>query len=329
MNMASENRNQPSKIEDAYPLSSMQQGMLFHSLLSPAAGVYIEQLLCDLQEVVDEAALSQAWATVIGRHPVLRTDFRWVDLDQPQQQVQAQVEIPWEMRDWRGIAGAEQERRIAEYLEADRRRGFDMARAPLLRLAIFRCGEAKNRLIWTFHHALLDGRSLALILREAFTYYDAFRAGTQLTLELPRPYQDYIGWIQKQDFSKAEGFWHRTLKDFTEPTPLMIDRLPSGDWKNEIGAEERDTRLSTEITSKLRWLADENQLTVNTIVQGAWSLLLSRYSNENEVVFGVTRNCRRSTVEAAEAMVGVFITRGAANSLVERVAFPVGGNARA
>src|SRR5262249_19972197 len=166
-------------------------------------------------------------------------------------------QVPWEMRDWRGSAVAEQERRIAEYLVADRRRGFDMARAPLLRFALFRCGEAKNLLIWTFHHALLDGRSLALILQEAFTYYDAFRAGTQLTLELPRPYRDYIGWIKKQDFSKAEGFWRRALEGFREPTPLMIDRLPNGDWKNEIGVEDRETRLSTEVTSKLRWLADE------------------------------------------------------------------------
>ena len=223
--MVNENQRRTIKIEDAYPLSPLQQGMLFHSLLAQGTGVYIEQLLCDLHEVLDESALRQAWKIVIDRHPVLRTEFRWGDLDEPQQEVQAQVEMPWEQQDWGGIADAEQDRRMADLLEADRRRGFDMARAPLLRITLVRCGEAKNRFIWTFHHAVLDGRSFAPILREVFLYYEAFRAGTKLRLDLPRPYRDYISWLQKQDFSKAEGFWRRALEGFTEPTPLVVDRM--------------------------------------------------------------------------------------------------------
>ena len=306
MNMASKNQSSTRRIEDAYPLSPMQQGMLFQSL-AQGSGVYIEQLLCDLDEVVDEVALRQAWVTVIGRHPVLRTNFRWADRDEPQQEVHAQVELPWQLLDWRGIADAEQERRLAEVLEADRRLGFDMARAPLLRLTLLRCGEAKSRLIWTFHHALLDGRSFAPILREVFAHYEALCAGTELRLELPRPYRDYIGWLQEQDFSRVEGFWRNALKGFTAPTPLVVDHVSSADRETEIRKGDKEIRLSVEITSALRSLAEENELTLNTIVQGAWSLLLRRYSNESEVVFGVTRACRRSTIEGAEAMIGVFI----------------------
>ena len=306
MNMASKNQSSTRRIEDAYPLSPMQQGMLFQSL-AQGSGVYIEQLLCDLDEVVDEVALRQAWVTVIGRHPVLRTNFRWADRDEPQQEVHAQVELPWQLLDWRGIADAEQERRLAEVLEADRRLGFDMARAPLLRLTLLRCGEAKSRLIWTFHHALLDCRSFAPILREVFARYEALCAGTELRLELPRPYRDYIGWLREQDFSKVEGFWRNALKGFTAPTPLVVDHVSSADRETEIRKGDKEIRLSVEITSALRSLAEENELTLNTIVQGAWSLLLRRYSNESEVVFGVTRACRRSTIEGAEAMIGVFI----------------------
>jgi amino acid adenylation domain-containing protein len=307
MNVGSKNQSDARGIEDAYLLSPMQQGMVFQSLLAPGSGVYIEQLLCDLDEVVDEAALRQAWVTVIGRHPVLRTNFRWADRDEPQQEVHAGVELPWQLLDWSAIAEAEQEVRLAELLRTDRGLGFDMARAPLLRLTLLRCGRAKSRLIWTFHHALLDGRSWTSILREVFAHYEAFHAGTELRLERPRPYRDYIGWLQEQDFAAAEGFWRNALKGFTAPTPLVVDHVSDADRETEIRKGDKDIRLSAEITSALRSFAEENELTLNTIVQGAWSLLLSRYSNETEVVFGATRACRRSTIEGAEAMVGVFI----------------------
>ena len=182
-----------------------------------------------------------------------------------------------------------------------------MARAPLMRLTFLRCCETKSRLIWTFHHAVLDGRSFAPILREVFAHYDAFRAGTELRLTVPRPYRDYITWLQKQDFSKAEGFWRRILEGFTAPTPLVVDHVPVTRRKSEIGQGDEEIWLSTETTSALQSLAEENQLTLNTIVVGAWSLSLSRYSDEAEVVFGVTRACRRSAIEGAETMMGLFI----------------------
>jgi hypothetical protein len=135
-------KNQSGQIEAVYPLSPMQQGMLFHSLLIKRTGVYIEQLLCNLSEKVDEAALRQAWLTVVRRHAVLRTNFCWSDLDRPHQQVSVQVEVPWEQRDWCGIADTELEKQLADYLEADRHRGFDIAIAPLLRLTLSVCPKS-------------------------------------------------------------------------------------------------------------------------------------------------------------------------------------------
>jgi hypothetical protein len=153
-------------------------------------------------------------------------------MDEPQQEVEAQVEVPWEQKDWSGLTEREQDRRMADLLEADRRREFEMARAPLLRLTLVRRSDTKNYVLWTFHHALLDGWSFASILWEVFTYYDASRAGTELTLPVPRPYRDYISWLQQRDLSKDEGFWRRTLEGFVKPTPL-VERLPSNDCKME------------------------------------------------------------------------------------------------
>jgi amino acid adenylation domain-containing protein len=312
--MANKNQSDPRRIEDAYPLSPMQQGMLFQSLVSPGSGVYVEQLLCNLDEVVDEAALRRAWTAVIGRHAVLRTNFRWADRDEPQQEVRARVELPWRLLDWSTFAEAEQETGLAAFLGADRGLGFDMASAPLLRVTLLRCGQARSRLIWTFHHALLDGRSFVLILREVFAHYEAFRTGAELRLGRPRPYRDYIDWLREQDFSKAEVFWRNALKGFAAPTQLVVDHASNAGRVTEIRKGDKEIRLSAEMTSALRSLAEENEFTLNTIVQGAWSLLLSRYSDETEVVFGVTRACRRSTIEGAEATVGVFI-----NTLPTRV----------
>ncbi|HVS81946.1 MAG TPA: amino acid adenylation domain-containing protein [Pyrinomonadaceae bacterium] len=314
MNTTSGTSTRANEIEDAYPLSLMQQGMLFHSLCGAGTGVYVEQVLCELQEAVDEAALRRAWAAVIGRHPVLRTDFRWVGIVGPQQVVHAKVSLPWEQQDWRGIADAEQKRRVADSLEKDRRRGFDMACAPLLRLALLRCCDKKNLLIWTFHHALLDGRSFVHVLREVFAHYDALRAGAEFRPDARRPYRDYISWLRKQDFSQAEGFWKRALEGFIAPTLLRIHDEPSKVQKSKGGHGVHEIRLSSETTSTLQSFARENGLTLNTIMMGAWSLLLSRYSNEADVVFGATRACRRSTIDGAGAMIGMFI-----NSLPVRV----------
>lgn len=307
MNIPNQSHERKSKIEEAYPLSPMQQGMLFHSLLAPGSGVDIEQLVCELHEALDVIALQRSWQCVIARHPVLRTNFRWQGLDEPQQEVHSVVALPWEEQDWRDVPPGEKEKRLAVFLRSDRRRGFDMARAPLLRLTLFHWDDADSRLIWTFHHALLDGRSFAPALREVFAFYEAFRRGEERNLPLPRPYRDYIDWLQQQDFSGSEAFWRQTLKDFTAPTPLAVDRPPSTEGDDAILQGDQEIRLSTEITTTLRSLASENQLTLNTVVQGAWALLLSRYSGEADVVFGATRACRRSSVEGAETMMGLFI----------------------
>jgi amino acid adenylation domain-containing protein len=296
-----------AEIEDTYPLSPMQQGMLFNTLLDPGSGVDIEQLLFELHETIDVVSFQRAWHFATARHPVLRTNLRWEYLDEPRQEVHSWVELPWEDQDWQGFAVTEREERFAALLGADRRRGFDLTNAPLWRLTILRYGMAEWRLIWTFHHTILEGRSYRLVLREVFAFYESFCRGEEPTLPVPRPYRDYIDWLQQQDFSKAETFWRQTLKGFSTPTPLAIDYAPGAEAEIETHQGAHEIKLSADITSALRTLVQQNQLTLNTIVQGAWALLLNRYSGEADIVFGVVRGTRQSTIEGAEAMIGLFL----------------------
>ncbi len=294
-------------VEDSYPLSPIQQGMLFHSLHAPQSGVDIEQIICGLHEDLNVCAFKRSWQRVVERQPVLRTSFCWSGVNEPLQEVHRHLTIPIVEQDWRGVPPREQEKRLEAYLQADRRRGFEFTQAPLMRLALFRVESADYQFIWTFHHALLDGRSFPLVFKELFAFYEAFCRGEELQLELPHPYRDYIDWLGLQDFTKAQSFWLRTLNGFTAPTPIDVDHAYRTKSDEAEGYGKQEIRLPETLTKALQSLAEQHQLTLNTLVQGAWALLLSRYSGESDVVFGATRACRRSALKGAESMVGLFI----------------------
>jgi amino acid adenylation domain-containing protein len=293
-------------IEDIYPLSPMQQGMLFHTLYAPQSGVYFEQLSCTLQGDLDIPAFHRAWQRVVDRHPILRTCFVWEDLDEPLQIVRQQAQLPWEQHDWRECPPDKQQERLEVFLQADRERGFELSQAPLLRLALIRVSENTYHCIWSFHHALLDGWSTPLLLKEVFAFYEASRRGKDLHLERSRPYRDYIAWLQRQDSAKAEAFWRKTLEGFTAPTFLGESPTPDSALGQGSQAEQR-VQLSVAATTALFSFARQHQLTVNTLVQGAWALLLSRYSGEDDVVFGATVSGRPAALAGVESMLGLFI----------------------
>ena len=295
-----------SNSNDSYPISPLQQGMLYHSLSAPGSGVDIEQILCTVQEPPDLTEFKRAWDRVVERHPILRTRFQYEGLSEPLQVVEPHVNLELECHNWREFSPGERRTRIEEVLHADRLRGFEMTQAPMMRLAVFEIGESEYQFLWTFHHALLDGRSFSLVLKEFFSLYEAFAENRDLELEQPLPYRDYIQWLQQRDLSQDEVFWRQQLKGFTAPTPLAVPGPTSGDRvKRGVGAEEM--LLPATFTSALQSFARDHELTLNTLIQGAWALLLHHYSGTEDVVFGATRACRRSTVDGAESMIGLFI----------------------
>lgn len=302
-------------IQDAYPLSPMQQGMLFHSLYEPTSGVYVNQLSCDLRGVVDITAFIQAWQQVIDRHTVLRTAFVWDTLEKPLQIVGRQVTLPWQLDDWRSLSDAEQQQRLQAWLHADRQQGFDLAKAPLMRLTLIQLDAATYRMIWSHHHLLLDGWSVALIFKEVLACYQALCQAQPLNLPAPQPYRDYIAWLQRQDQSQAEAFWRSHLQGFVEPTPLMGTEIqPPG---TTTGRRERvEMTLSPTLSAALRSLTQQHRLTLNTVMQGAWALLLSYYSRQDDVVFGSTTAGRPLELANVDTRVGLFI-----NTLPTRIRF--------
>jgi amino acid adenylation domain-containing protein len=221
------------------------------------------------------------------------------------QDVIERVEIPVERSDWRALAEAERQQRFQALLDQDRARGFDLGQAPLMRLAFVRIAEREHWVLWTFHHALLDGRAYSLVLREVFAFYEAFSRGADADLPLPRPYRDYIEWRRKLDDDSTRPYWRSVLSGFQAPTPLVVtlDREPEHVTGRIWGAHE--IRLSAALTNALKERAHEASVTLNTLLQGAWALLLHRYSGAPDIVFGATRACRRSA--GADDMVGLFI----------------------
>jgi amino acid adenylation domain-containing protein len=300
-------------LENVYELSSMQQGMLFHTLYSPGSGVYFEQSIFTIEGDFDFAAFQSAWRHVIARHSILRTGFIWEEVEKPLQIVYRNVHVDIEKHDWREFDAAQQQELLEKFIHDDQVRGFDLTRPPLLRLALFRADQNTYKLVWSRHHLILDRWSRAIVLKEVSSFYESFRKGLEPETEEARPYGDYIGWLLKQDQAAAESFWRESLRGFENPTEISLGHGSSASQTYDSQSE----RLSSEATSKLRKFSREQKLTMNTLVQGAWSLLLSRYSGENDVLFGGTVAGRPAELAGVERMVGLFI-----NTLPVRVKIP-------
>ncbi|MDZ7286756.1 MAG: amino acid adenylation domain-containing protein, partial [candidate division KSB1 bacterium] len=295
-------------LEAVYPLSPMQHGMLFHSLYAPESGVYIEQLSCTLLGDLHPTAFVQAWQQVMDRQPVLRTAFAWKSTEKPMQVVHRRLPVPFTQLDWRDLPAAQQSAQFEAFLQADRGRGFDLARAPLMRLTLLRLDTEVYKLVWTHHHLLFDGWSMPILFKEVLTFYEALRSGRTAILPPARPFRDYITWLNQQDLSAAGKFWRHTLQGFTAPTPLVVDRArPTAAMNGESDYRKESLLLSDELSRQLQALARQHQLTLNTLLQAAWALVLHRYSGEADIVFGTTVSGRPTEIAGVENMVGLFI----------------------
>lgn len=302
------------RAEDVYPLTPLQQGLLFHSLYEPQSGVYIEQLSCLLRGHLDHTAFLNAWRKVIARSTPFRTAFAWQDLDAPLQIVLPGGTPPLVELDWRNVPEAEQRERLQAWLRADRLTDFDVTRPPLMRLALIRIAEDARYLIWTHHHIVLDGWCLPLILGDLFACYAFSKGGPEPTSPPSRSYGDYVEWILRQDQTAAEQYWRMTLAGMTTPTPLPTNRSSDG-AQSDAGYGVHRLTISPARTSALQAYAAREHITVNTLVQGAWALLLSRYCGETDVLFGTTVSGRSAGLPGIETMLGLFI-----NTLPLRVA---------
>jgi len=283
------------QIDDIYPLSPMQQGMLFHFQYAPGTRHYINQMRLDINGV-DPERFRHAWQAALDAHPILRTQFLWQgDFGQPLQLVRKPLSVPFIEHDWRtrdDLPAA-----LDALADIDQQ-PFDLSEAPLLRLQMVRTGAARYHLIYTHHHILLDGWSNTQLLSEIVQrYHGVFQAGQAAG------YAEYIGWLQAQDPARSEAFWREQLADLAEPTQL-VQSPAAGPVEQHA---DHYHSLNTEQTRRLSEFARQQKVTVNTLLQGAWLLLLQRYTGQGCVCFGATVSGRPGHLRGIEQQLGLFI----------------------
>jgi NRPS condensation-like uncharacterized protein len=264
--IALQNQSKTKDIEAICPLSTMQQGMLFHTLYQPESRIYFEQFRFTLHGDLNQSAFEQAWQQVVKRHSALRTLFVWKNRKQPVQVVRKQVNLPWFNKDLRLLSFEEQQTQINSFLNSDKEQGFELDKAPLMRVVLFRLADKTYHFVWSFHHILLDGWSWPILFKEIFAFYDSITNNQQLYLTPSRPYRDYINWLQQQDLSSAKEFWRQTLEGFTTPTPLIVEQAVGKFSPQQQTSYIRHQHLSAEATAKLKSFAQQHHLTVSTLV---------------------------------------------------------------
>jgi amino acid adenylation domain-containing protein/non-ribosomal peptide synthase protein (TIGR01720 family) len=294
-------------VEDIYPLSPMQEGMLFESLLKPDSGVYFEQMICTFTGNLDVSIFEKAWQQIITKYSIFRTGFLWESLSQPLQVVYKQINVTVKTDDWRSLSEEEQQQQLEDFLAADRQQGFPLDQAPLMRLNLFRLGENSYQFVWSHHHLLIDGWSLPLVFKDLLEFYQTLAQGHSLSEQPTVNYRHYIAWLQRQNQEAAKEFWRQKLQGFTAPTPLRIDQLLPRGERGKISYGEEEIKLTVAATAAAQSFVKKHQLTLNNLVQVTWGLLLSRYSGENDVVFGATVSGRPPKLVGVESMVGLFI----------------------
>jgi amino acid adenylation domain-containing protein len=296
-----------------HPLSPLQEGMLSHRSAGDPSGVDLVQIEVTLAGALP-GGFESAWAWLARRHAILRTAFR-VDGSRPVQEVRAAIAPEIVREDWSVTTAGARNARWTQFLARDRARGLDPTVAPLWRVAVVSFAPQSHRMLFTFHHLLLDARALIVLFRELFVACEAFASGREPVMDPPVPYARYLAWLQEQDPEASSAYWREALAGFTAPTPLPAATGRVGDAPP--GPARRSLTISPARTAMLQAFAAAHGVTLNTLVQGAWALLLSRCSGEDEVVFGAVRACRHGSVAGAEDIVGLMI-----NTVPVRVAVP-------
>jgi amino acid adenylation domain-containing protein len=299
------NNTNRQNVADIYPLSPMQQGMLFHSLYEPDADVYFVQFSCNLKGNVDTTIFEQAWQRLVEKYVVFRTAFIWESLSQPVQVVYRQVTVRVATYDWQHLTVQQQEQELAVFLESDQQKSLQLSEAPLMRLNLIKLDKNTYQFVWSSHHLLLDGWSLSLVIKDFLKIYQEISQNQVIADQPVVSYRQYIAWLQQQEQKPAEEFWRQKLQGFTAPTPLVIER--SANSKNSNVYKKQQIQFSTSTTASFQSFVRQNRLTINNLVQATWGLLLSRYSQETDVVFGATVSGRETSIPGIEAMVGLFI----------------------
>jgi hypothetical protein len=292
-------------LEDIWPLAPMQHVMLSHARHSPQSVAYHERLCLTLEGPLDGAALETAWRELAVRHAALRVAISDEASEVPVQIVRREVRPPWRAADWSELEPDVAESCLQDLLAQDRAQGFDLASGMLLRARLLRHSPLRHTLLLSFHHLLLDGWSIPVMLRELLELYRAALERRPAAMPRVAPYRGYLAWRAGADRTASEAFWRDRLAGLGA---LYRLELPAGDPQAlpDAAGEHRMT-LSERLSAELQALAPARRLTMNTLVQGAWALALGRQMADGDVMFGMTTSGRPGELADVERMVGLCI----------------------
>jgi len=292
-------------IKNIYQLSPMQEGMLFHSMLDKKSKAYFQQTMMEVLGEVDVVLLEESLNAVIERYDVLRTVFMYEKIKSPVQLVlnKRQAAICYE--DISGMEPEAKEDFISHFMEADREKGFDITKDILIRLSVIKISSKSCRIIWSYHHIIMDGWGLGIIMNDFVKIYQALKTRQHVELPPAYPYSRFIVWLQKQDKEKAEQYWKSYLEEYDEQA--VLPKIKHHSTQGEYRQEEFVFSLGEHLTNAVKALSKERLITINTMFQTVWGILLQKYNSREDVVFGAVVSGRPAEVAGIENMLGLFI----------------------
>ncbi|MGG6311632.1 amino acid adenylation domain-containing protein [Paenibacillus macerans] len=293
------------EIADIYSLTPMQLGMLYHSLREPASAAYFEQAFLELEGRIDPNLFDRAFRLIVQRHDILRTAFVHEKVRQPVQVVLRNRPANIFHADICGLAETEREAYLSAYAAEDKERGFDLLRDPLIRVALIQTSTDTCRLIWSFHHIVMDGWCLGIVFKELLEGYRALREGSEPRVSPVRPFSDYTQWLESREDQESTTYWDEYLAEYEQPALLPKCRSEADD--RAYAQEEYDFSIDADEKAGLEELARANRATLSTVLQAIWGIVLQRYNNTRDVVFGTVVSGRPAELPGVEEMVGLFI----------------------
>ena len=294
---------------EVYELTPTQQAMLIYSLYAPESKAYFEQVCYSYQGPLDSRVFARAWQQVVDRHAILRTCF-FSDDSEHMQRVQPHASLPFQYHDWRELSTAKQREQLEKFLERDSGSPFDLSKPPLIRIAVLQTDEDAYWIVISNHHIVLDGWSMSVVRDEVSQLYRELIHNKEPDLEPPFQFGEYLKWRERfaqRNPAAEEKFWRRELDGFVWPNYLPIDKSAGKLSSPDEQFEEKQVSLPPSATNAIKSCAKRHHLTVSTLLQGAWAVLLSRYCNTDDVAFGITVSGRPYDLAGIESMVGLLI----------------------
>ena len=298
---------QLENVTDIYPLSPVQQGILYHTVVDPRSSAYVDQLVVTLDGELDPTRLQAAWNTVLQAHEALRAAFLWDGLEEPLQIIRESVVPRWQQWDWCSHSESQRQEQWETLIRGNRDSGFDIAQAPLLHLGLCHWTQQTWKLIVCFHHLILDGWSMQLLLRQVLDVYHDTAAGRIPHVASRLRYRDYIQWQLDQDHETALIEWKQRLAGFTAPNRFLPHAAAAADGPRIAHHQQSECWLEDAETRHLEAFARRHRLTLNSVLLGAWSVVVSRYSGQSDVVVGTTVSGRSAELPNIDQAIGMFI----------------------